>query len=1107
MWSRALRQDPRAPLLRPNVGTPGPASPSAERGLAVPAVPPRWHTPNPDQETSQPSQTILEPPESASQPTGGSDVEDGRYGALMDDEDVRRLKAFLREFVAQSLVPHMEKCVQAWNEQVAASRRGITGKLFGAGRRMFGAARVSATDPPGFDAHRQIYPAGAIEALTRRLADFAFVTRDLKLAASLYEMVRKDFVNDKAWKYAAGASEMLGLCQLLQAATSASASSAEAEALLGQACHEFSLGNHTQLSAIRASLLFYEAQRYIRDWRNVEPVLIRAAGFAEEISSAIFLEQAALANLRQSRPALRKFAVRLVMAGHRYQACGQKHLSLRCFAQAACFYRVKDWNLISNHIEHELGRQAYMEGNADQAVSHLLRIIRPVEGSAVSADTYLGELLSAYKYTDADKEAGKSAAFPFELFRTKDCAFEADALQSDLQRDPVWDSMEERFLRTGFVGNVTGPGGRARWRPMQLRSSVPDVIVGLKETLTLKLTIVNPLGATLELSDIKPQISEEEGEENATGLSCDSVDSLRIEAHQTCVLRVRVTAAKIGQYRVRGVHFTIGGTVPFFQSLQKHGARLYATKEQKTQRSYAADRTLAARVRESRPKLKVELQQAPVSLYHGQDAKFVARLTNVGHDDVYDMRLLTGDGSCFDIEGNAEVDISGQASDLKIADTLREDGPGDIQLPSGRLQKDDYVDVPLHVRAAAPGALVLRGLIVYQNEGGELFTVKLLHVVRVMPSIVVAANSALLNEDQPGVLLNLNIANVSDVLDKVRVRAVLALSTDHTVSFPPTSSTTSASLEHDIQRATSVQAQLALNAESQKQEDNPLLIQHLRSLLGPKRDEKAPPLPEYSPRAVYVKQTRFGNAAEIQEIPFLAASRRAWRLQGLAAEFPAISELDQRRVFPLFDINELDLVVAWESDDGQHGYLPLFGIKLGPLRSRLESLIEGGRTIRNLYAETAQEQAALLSNILGSSLGRTENPVVISLVADRVTEHDFESGAARIPIQFKLCNYSDRQKTNISFRLLQSAEDVDAVVPTAPWVGRSSFCAELEPGAATVITAHVWVQHPAVMSTGLWVGDVQVGSSAAAAGGLSAVSAFALTGADRVLIDVRQTRA
>jgi hypothetical protein len=39
----------------------------------------------------------------------------------------------------------------------------------------------------------------------RKLADFAFMLRDWKLAHSTYDLLRTDFNNDKAWKYHAAA--------------------------------------------------------------------------------------------------------------------------------------------------------------------------------------------------------------------------------------------------------------------------------------------------------------------------------------------------------------------------------------------------------------------------------------------------------------------------------------------------------------------------------------------------------------------------------------------------------------------------------------------------------------------------------------------------------------------------------------------------------------------------------------------------------------------------------------------------------------------------------------------------------------------------------------
>lgn len=60
------------------------------------------------------------------------------YGAKLTAEDTQRLAALVRELVVQSLIPWMEARVREWNEVYHQNRRGITGRLFGAGRKLFG---------------------------------------------------------------------------------------------------------------------------------------------------------------------------------------------------------------------------------------------------------------------------------------------------------------------------------------------------------------------------------------------------------------------------------------------------------------------------------------------------------------------------------------------------------------------------------------------------------------------------------------------------------------------------------------------------------------------------------------------------------------------------------------------------------------------------------------------------------------------------------------------------------------------------------------------------------------------------------------------------------
>src|SRR5271170_7243135 len=127
--------------------------------------------------------------------------------------DREALIKFTRELATQSVVPHMERCISTWNDQIASYRRGLAGRVFTASRRLFSSSSSrSATPTSGsgnYDISTSSYPPSTPEAQMRKLADYAFMLRDWRLAHSTYDIVRKDFANDKAWKYAAGAQVFL----------------------------------------------------------------------------------------------------------------------------------------------------------------------------------------------------------------------------------------------------------------------------------------------------------------------------------------------------------------------------------------------------------------------------------------------------------------------------------------------------------------------------------------------------------------------------------------------------------------------------------------------------------------------------------------------------------------------------------------------------------------------------------------------------------------------------------------------------------------------------------------------------------------------------------
>jgi trafficking protein particle complex subunit 8 len=66
-----------------------------------------------------------------------------------------------------------------------------------------------------YDSLQGFYRPDSPEAQIRKLADYAFMLRDFKLAYNTYELGRSDFQSDKAWRHYAGANEMAALSALL----------------------------------------------------------------------------------------------------------------------------------------------------------------------------------------------------------------------------------------------------------------------------------------------------------------------------------------------------------------------------------------------------------------------------------------------------------------------------------------------------------------------------------------------------------------------------------------------------------------------------------------------------------------------------------------------------------------------------------------------------------------------------------------------------------------------------------------------------------------------------------------------------------------------------
>lgn len=192
-------------------------------------------------------------------------IDAGSNSLHLFESDVTAIRAFIRELVAQSVIPNMENRVAVWNDQVASKRRGLSGRFMSMSRRWagFGSSSrpgsVSSGSGGNYDPVRGFYKTDSPESLLRKMADYAFMLRDWKLAASTYDLLRSDYENDKAWKYHAGAHEMCAVSTLLNPLSSTSKTKLEPiDQLLDTACYSYLTRCSDALHGLRTLILGVE---------------------------------------------------------------------------------------------------------------------------------------------------------------------------------------------------------------------------------------------------------------------------------------------------------------------------------------------------------------------------------------------------------------------------------------------------------------------------------------------------------------------------------------------------------------------------------------------------------------------------------------------------------------------------------------------------------------------------------------------------------------------------------------------------------------------------------------------------------------------------------
>lgn len=908
-----------------------------------------------------------------------------QYAGKLTSDDVQRMIALVRELVVQSLVPWMEARIREWNEAYQSSRRGLTGRIFGAGRKLFSSRPSSpstTSGPAGYNSIKGYYPVNSPDGLSRRLADFAFMLRDYRYAAGVYESLKRDYVQDKAWRYAAAANEMVGLSNLLSNAfflpTTPPGSAVpfttlqhtEISTCLENAViayYQHGPPGHIQLDALRATVLYYEAWKAIQEWRGVGSALVKGAGEADEVPCAVLVEEAAAADVKggKSKRGSRRQSLHLVMAAKKYEKAGYKAFSRRCLEQAAGLMRGAPWKAALDNLEYALGRQAYTLGESAVAVEHFLRLLKREDTNSPGRAMVLEDMALAYEHLanhpDQLEAAKHKLRLPTPIFDTAKTKILVPEVSSS-ESVEGWELLEKKVLANW---------DRESKKPLSILPDPRKIAACVGETLLVELLATNPLNAPVVLENLTV------GVEPASAVDVQTIDEVALAPYETGAIRIAITPKAEAQFTVANASFTFHRFLPCVESLERKGKRLFATKQQRLTPMYAKDTSLTVHAEATRPRLEIQLTGVPNSMLEGEMVDAEITLQNKGTLGLQDVQIITNHYGALSTRTSSELpcltpDTSHSDTPAQIPNTLQPIAP--FSLYKGTIDAGKSVTIPVVFTAVMPGVLDMKALAIFTATGTDVIgSSRISHTAEVRPALSISTAVA---PARKGYFVAMTITNEADIpLELTGMNAVSQYwrfpSNIEPVQDPL--------LPHQTQR-------LVVCVRPGDTADLDLGQRRLVSNLGHILEGRPEALQPIDPESVKLSVPT----------PEYLRSRRAYRLRFASQYLPTLPRELVPKVIPLLDPLELDVVVSWAAEN-RYGFACAHGIALAPQFSLVETL-RGGEAVakRTMYEETGRQLRALSEAVLDGVFADETDPVLVhtrvpSAKAGRVS-HDFSKG-------------------------------------------------------------------------------------------------------------------
>ncbi|KAJ6621602.1 ER-golgi trafficking TRAPP I complex 85 kDa subunit-domain-containing protein [Mycena sp. CBHHK59/15] len=1011
----------------------------------------------------------------------------------MGETDIQQTARFTREFLVMSLVPWMEKCVVEWNEHFSSNRR-LPSRLFSSTRRLFGSPSPSPapTHTPSASLSRSsIYNGSALVSgantpapppQQRRLAEFATILGDFKLAVTVWETMRKE---------GKGGSEILPL--LLSPSPAIPLHVANALASINPSMAE--LTAQAQQRAL-AFAVRWEIGIGSPDFLSKEP------------PSALLLAHAALLSARKL--ARRRAALWYVSAANRLEKCGIKPLTMYFLRKAHELYKTKPlkelspsfwdseghspadengFDAILSGIEHPLGilsdllaliseltmkfpgRLLYTTGDVAGAVRFFLGLLggssspppRLIGNGNASSDlpgtdkVFLDDFRVAFahlKSTSGDDEVrllDLELPFTFCVKTRTRVRLSRDSLEDDMTE---WQRREEDWIKfwkgQGGAEGLTKAGG-----------------VSVDETFCVDLVLQNPLDAEVNLSNFTIVVQDS----NAS-LDVEVVEDVVLGPRESRTVPITVKSSRRTSLTITHIIYKFLSLLTTTESLASRGRRLHDTAAQRQQPTYAPDILIKVNIVEATHKLLVNFSTQMQLWFVNRGTKPVGEVWIVA--GVEDEIWLSG----ADTMHSTGADASDVPEVSRSQNSLSPFKPYRIPLIGGEgstfLKPGDSAEFTMLVHAGRTGEQELCLLFVYrENETESFHSTRVTRYYDVRPILEISANAVPSHDSDHLFLLNLELENISDS-SSIGLTEVITLSP--TWRCNPLA-------ENDLcgSLAPMQSARLFLGATrwskgSGSSETLNFASDKLRDVLHGRNVEPSSP-PTIDVFSSHIIRAKPSRAAEAATRHFIHSGRRNLVSRHLTNAHPHIPVHSHPLIFPLYNPNSVDVVVFWEIPSQQrYGHILISGITLGAGHAMLKDIIdeaENAKVKRSMYAETQRQKIEILDAIRQSEWNSEMNPIVVTQEEAPVC-HDFSKGPCHIPVPFILRNFSPTHTARFVLRLTPESNSCPPDLLPPAYTGRLTFRGTLQPSEFLTISPKIWVVCPGTYALSGWRLETEV---------------------------------